>query len=209
MAEKLPDEALAHALQQMGIATFDQVELARAVQNEQAKKGLLFSLSDVLLEQGIVTPQILDNVAKKIQARKQGGIKQLGQYKLLKKLGEGGMGSVYLAEDTHVSRSVALKVLPKKLSPVPPPKTYYRVAYALMPEAAGTGVSNLRWIEVEEIERREDGSALVCGKTSNLFWAVQSLLHYGHRCCVLGGPEMVREMRNTVAKMAKMYTENE
>src|SRR5207302_8149302 len=45
----------------------------------------------------------------------KGGAK-LGPYQIVKLIGSGGMGDVYLANDTRLERKVAIKVLPAELS---------------------------------------------------------------------------------------------
>ena len=52
---------------------------------------------------------------------------QLGPYRIVSQLGQGGMGVVYRARDTKLDRDVALKVLPEAFTQDPDRLTRFDV----------------------------------------------------------------------------------
>jgi serine/threonine protein kinase len=81
-------------------------------------------LADVLIAEGTIDSTTADRLTKALRrivrderAKSEGGMlvnKQIGGYKLVRRIGEGGMGEVYLAEQLTMHRTVALKILHSK-----------------------------------------------------------------------------------------------
>lgn len=115
MSNDALDIAVARFVRQTGLASAEQVAAAMQVQSRGAERGEMLSLTEALVRQGILTAAQREMVERKAQAQKA-VITELLHYKLLKKLGEGGMGAVYLAEDLKMNRRVAVKILPRKLA---------------------------------------------------------------------------------------------
>jgi serine/threonine protein kinase len=94
----------------MGALTSQQIEAGRQYQAQQAQKGTKLSLADALVQQGVLTTALKQNIEKRL------GPKVIGPYQLLGKIGEGAMGAVYRAKVVKTGIEVALKLLPKKFS---------------------------------------------------------------------------------------------
>ena len=100
------DEPFAKLSQMMGLASQDQIAAVKREQLQASSGGQHVSLADMMVQRGVITSVQRENAEKKLKEQ------CLGPYLLTKKLGEGGMGAVYLAEDTTMGRKVAVKVLP-------------------------------------------------------------------------------------------------
>ena len=81
--------------------------------------------------------------------------KTLQHYKILDHLGKGGMGEVYVAEDTRLKRKVALKILPGEIANDPVrAERFQREAETI----AALSHPNIVTIHsIEEAERRTKG----------------------------------------------------
>jgi hypothetical protein len=101
------------------------------------------------------------------------------------------------------------QVLPTKLPPLPRASRRYEVVYELSPEIARLGVSRQPGLVGEQqATPAEAGWTRVTGKTEDLFLLSRNLLYYGANCRVLGGPELLQEMRQLVQGLAAVYGVN-
>src|SRR2546430_14775946 len=62
---------------------------------------------------------------------------QDGRYCGLRPIGSGGMGEVYLAEDTRIHRQVAIKAIREEVAPYPDANTIKEVARPFPPQIKG------------------------------------------------------------------------
>ncbi len=99
---------------QRGLATSEEVELCKALRLESAHGDEPRTLEDLLVARQFVTQRQLGRLRSEFEEKKSTG--QIPGYKIKRKIGAGAMATVFLARQISLDRSVAIKVLPKKLS---------------------------------------------------------------------------------------------
>jgi serine/threonine-protein kinase len=135
------------------LITPDQFDVAMDKAKQASK-----SLAEVVVNEGWVDRTTSERLVKALRriirderAKSEGGMlvkKQIGGYKLVRRIGEGGMGEVYLAEQLSMHRTVALKILHNKWAD----DEEFRKRFLLEARAAGK-LSHVNLISVYDVSK--------------------------------------------------------
>jgi len=189
------DDAFVQWVVDAGLFSTEQLEAARQAQRAASERGVAVSIADVLVQQGSLTPTLKENIEKKLQSRATTG-SQISGYTLVRQLGEGGMGVVYLGEEASSRRQVAVKILPAKYATDPARLARFRreaqaaskLQHENIARAYAAGEENgqyfyvMEYVDGEPLDRmlgRE--KALSAKRALNIVVQVARGLDYAHR----------------------------
>jgi eukaryotic-like serine/threonine-protein kinase len=118
----------------------------------------------------------------------------LGRYEIRSKIGAGGMGDVFLAEDTQLHRKVALKILPSELADNPD-----RMRRFEQEATAAAALNHPNIAHIYEIGRDEDAHFIamefIDGQT------LREAIHYDHTDLA----KLLRQLQHVAEGLAKAH----
>jgi len=115
--------------------------------------------------------------------------KTISHYQIIEKLGQGGMGVVYKAEDTKLKRTVALKFLPQELIRDADAKARF-----IREAQAASALQHSNICTIHEIDETDDGQMFIC------------MDHYGGetlRSKINNGPLNIEDVLNIGLQVAR------
>ncbi|MFX0203849.1 MAG: serine/threonine-protein kinase, partial [Candidatus Hodarchaeota archaeon] len=121
--------------------------------------------------------------------------KTISHYKILEKLGEGGMGVVYKAEDTKLKREVAIKFLPRHIAASEEDRERFKIeaqaAAALnhpniatihaIEEVGDEMFIVMEYIDGQELKQRIDAGPLKVDEVLNIVMQIADGLQAAHK----------------------------
>ena len=106
------DTEVGRVVVDMGLATKTEIEFCRE-QQKQASDPNQRSLGDLLVEHQFITVNQAKRIKGALEERRRS---QIPGYTVNEKIGKGAMATVYKGKQISLDRTVAIKVLPKKMS---------------------------------------------------------------------------------------------
>jgi len=108
------DRAFAALAVNKGLVTRAQVDRCVEAQRELAAQGVRKTIQNLLVEKDFLTATQAERVRRELES--EGRLHQIGGFRIVDRLGKGGMGTVYRARQVSLDRDVALKILPRHLA---------------------------------------------------------------------------------------------
>jgi len=129
------------------LITREGLDECLSTQTELQQQGRTLALRDIAVEKGLLRP---DQTRTEPAPEQPPSTQRMGDFELIEKIGQGGMGSVYKARQISMDRLVALKLLPENLARDPQfVSRFYREARA---SARLDHPNVIRGIAVGEVE---------------------------------------------------------
>jgi serine/threonine-protein kinase len=116
MATPLRSDIFGDVAVEIGFVAPAQVMAALDRQRQLAAAGTQKLIGEILVEFGAMTAEQVENVLRVQKDRRAARARTVGPYKIIEKIGAGGMGAVYRARETRTGKQVALKILPPRLA---------------------------------------------------------------------------------------------